>query len=166
MIRPCRGFLLSISALADDNLDSTSTPAVRAHLADCPDCARVYAEQRKLSGWLRVGLPDAEPAPQIWTRIESRLRVPRRSRWQRLGSGLAAVVRFPEVRYVAASLLLLALLSGGFMGRVEEAQPVPRIYAKAENPFLVALERETFPSSLARRAASGENPFDLTKGVR
>lgn len=166
MNRSCRGFLLSISALADDNLDAASAAAVRAHLADCPDCARIYAEQRELSDWLRAGSPDLEPAPEIWMRIESRLQVPRLSLWQQLGSGLAAAVRFPEVRYVAASLVLLALLSGGFMGRVQEAQPVPRVFAKAENPFLVALKQETFPASLARQAGSGENPFDVIRGER
>ena len=96
MSRSCRGFLLSISALADDNLDAASAPAVRAHLAECPDCARVYQEQRELSDWLRAGSPDLEPAPELWTRIESRLELPRRSLWQQLGSGLAAVLRFPS----------------------------------------------------------------------
>jgi anti-sigma factor RsiW len=166
MSRSCRGFLLSISALADDNLDAASVPAVRAHLAECPECSRLYEEQRELSDWLRAGSPDAEPAPEIWMRIESRLPVPRGSLWERLGSGLAAAVRFPEVRYVAASLVLLAILSGGFMGRIQEAQPVPRVSAKAENPFLVALKQETFPSSLARRAAEGENPFEMIRGER
>jgi anti-sigma factor RsiW len=166
MNRSCRGFLLSISALADDNLDAASVPAVRAHLAECPECNRLYQEQRELSDWLRAGFPDADPAPEVWSRIESRLPVPRGSLWEQLGSGLAAAVRFPEVRYVAASLVLLAILSGGFMGRIQEAQPVPRVSAKAENPFLVALKQETFPSSLARRAAEGENPFEMIRGER
>ena len=166
MNRSCRGFLLSISALADDNLEAASVPSVRAHLAECPECDRVYEEQRELSDWLRAGSPDADPAPEIWSRIESRLPVSRGSVWEQLGSGLAALVRFPEVRYVAASLVLLAILSGGFMGRVQEAQPAPRVYAKAENPFLAALKHETFPSSLARRAESGENPFDVIRGER
>jgi len=165
MSRCCRGFLLSISALADDNLDAASVPAVRAHLAECPECNRVYAEQRDFSDWLRAASPDVEPDPGIWARIESQLPVPRPSLWEQLGSGLAAV-RFPEVRYVAASLVLLAVLSGGFMGRIQDAQPVPRVYAKAENPFLIALKQEAFPSSLARRAESGENPFDLIRGER
>ena len=165
MNRCCRGFLLSISALADDNLDAASAPAVRAHLAECPECSRIYEEQRELSDWLRAASPDAEPAPGIWMRIESQLPVSRPSIWERLGLGLAAV-RFPEVRYAAASLVLLAVLSGGFMGRLQEAQPAPRIYAKAENPFLIALKQETFPSSLARRAESGENPFELIRGER
>ena len=166
MNRSCRGFLLSISALADDNLDAASVPAVRAHLAECPECNRLYEEQRELSDWLRAGFPDADPAPEVWSRIESRLPVPRGSLWEQLGSGLAAAVRFPEVRYVAASLVLLAILSGGFMGRIQEAQPVPRVSAKAENPFLVALKQETFPSSLAYRAEKGENPFDVIRGER
>ncbi len=166
MSRSCRGFLLSISALADDNLEAASVPAVRAHLAECQACNRLYQEQRELSDWIRAGFPDVEPAPEIWSRIESRLPVPRGSLWEQLGSGLAAAVRFPEVRYVAASLVLLAILSGGFMGRIQEAQPVPPVYAKAENPFLLALKQETFPSSLAQRAEKGENPFDLIRGVR
>ena len=166
MSRCCRGFLLSISALADDSLDAASVPSVRAQLAECPECARVYEEQRELSDWLRAGSPDVEPAPEIWSRIESRLPAPRDSLWERLGSGLAAMVRFPEVRYATASLALLAILSGGFMGRIQEAPPAPRVYAKAENPFLVALKQETFPSSLARRAEKGENPFDVIRGER
>ena len=166
MSRCCRGFLLSISALADDNLDAASVPSVRAQLAACPECARFYEEQRELSDWLRAGSPDVDPAPEIWSRIESRLPVSRGSLWEQLGSGLAAAFRFPEARYVAASLTVLAILSGGFMGRVQEAQPMPRIYAKAENPFLVALKQETFPSSLAQRAEKGENPFDVIRGER
>ena len=166
MTRCCRGFLLSISALADDSLDAASVPSVRAHLAACPECARVYEEQRELSDWLRAGSPDVEPPPEIWSRIEASLPVPRDSLWERLGAGLAAAVRFPEVRYTAASLALLAILSGGFMGRIQEAQPAPRIYAKAENPFLAALKQETFPYSLSRRAEDGENPFDLIRGER
>lgn len=166
MNRSCRGFLLSISALADDNLDAGSAPSVRAHLAGCPECARVYAEQRELSDWLRAGSPDVEPAPEIWSRIESKLPVPRGSLWEQLGSGLAAAIRFPEIRYVAASLVLLAILSGGFMERVQEAQPAPRVHVKAENPFLVAWKRETLPSSLAQRAEKGENPFDVIRGVQ
>lgn len=162
----CRGFLLSISALADDSLDARSEPSVRVQLAECAECARIYEEQRELSEWLRAGSPDVEPAPEIWSRIESRLPVPRGSLWERLGSGLAAMVRFPEVRYAAASLVVLAILSGGFMGRFQEAQPAPRVYAKAENPFLVALKRETFPSSLSQRAEKGENPFDMIRGER
>ena len=164
MNRSCRGFLLSISALADDNLDAASAPPVRAHLAECPGCARIYEEQRELSDWLRAGSPDADPAPEIWNRIESRLPVPQRSLWEQLGSGLAAAVRFPEVRYAAASLVMLAILSGGFMGRIQEAPPAPRVYVKAENPFLVALKQETFSSSLAQRAEKGENPFDVIRG--
>lgn len=166
MTRSCRGFLLSISALADDNLDAASARVVRAHLAECSECNRIHAQQRELSDWLRAASPDVEPAPEIWARIESRLPVPRHSLWEQLGPGLAAAVRFPEVWYVAASLVLLALLSGGFMGRVQEAQPAPRVYAMAENPFLVALKQETFPSSLARRAESGENPFEVIRGER
>ncbi len=166
MSRSCRGFLLSISALADDNLEAVSVPAVRAHLAECQACSRLYQEQRELSDWLRAGFPEADPAPAIWSRIESRLPVPRGSLWEQLGSGLAAAIRFPEVRYLTASLVLLAILSGGFMGRIQEAQPVPPVYAKAENPFLLALKQETFPSSLAQRAEKGENPFDLIRGVR
>ena len=162
----CRGLLLSISALADDSLDARAEPSVRGQLAGCAECARIYEEQRELSEWLRAGSPDVEPAPEIWSRIESRLPVPRGSLWERLGSGLAAMVRFPEVRYAAASLVVLAILSGGFMGRFQEAQPVPRVYAKAENPFLVALKRETFPSSLSQRAEKGENPFDMIRGER
>ena len=50
------------------------------------------------------------------------------------------------------------------MGRIQDAQPAPRIYAKAENPFLAALKQETFPSSLSRRAEEGENPFALIRG--
>ena len=164
----CRGVLLSISALADDSLDAASVPSVRAHLAGCPECSRIYREQRELSDWLRAGSPEVEPAPEIWNRIESRLPVPRGSLWEQLGSGLAALVRFPEVRYVAASLALLAILSGGFMGRIQEAQPMPRVYARAENPFLEAwrLTQETFPSSLAHRAEKGENPFEVIRGER
>lgn len=166
MKRSCRGFLLSISALADDNLDAASVPSVRAHLSACPECSRIYEEQRELSDWLRAASPEVEPAPEIRARIEALLPVPRRSVWEQFGSGLAAMVRFPEVRYVAASLALLAILSGGFMGRIQEAQPAPRVYAKAENPFLLALKQETLPSSLARRAESGENPFDVIRGER
>ena len=87
MNRSCRGFLLSISALADDNLEAASVPSVRAHLAECPECNRLYEEQRELSDWLRAGFPDVEPAPEIWSRIESRLPVPRGSLWEQLGSG-------------------------------------------------------------------------------
>ena len=170
MNRSCRGFLLSISALADDSPDAASVPSVRAHLAGCPECTRIYQEQRELSDWLRAGSPDAEPAPEIWNRIESRLPVPRASLRDRLGLGLAALVRFPEVRYVAASLVLLAILSGGFMGRIQEAQPMPRVHAKTENLFLTAflatLNQETFPASLAQRAEEGENPFNLIRGER
>ncbi len=166
MNRSCRGFLLSISALADDNLDAASAPSVRAHLAECPRCARIYAEQRELSDWLRAASPDVDPAPEIWARIESRLPVPRASLWEQLGSGLAAAVRFPEFRYAAAGLVMLAILSGGFMERIQEAQPVPRVYAKAENPFLAALKQETFSSSLAQRAEKGENPFEAIRGER
>ena len=164
MNRSCRGFLLSISALADETLDAASERAVRAHLAECSECSRVHAEQRELSDWLRAASPDVEPAPEIWTRIESQLPVPRRSLWEQLGWGLAAAVRFPEVRYVTAGLVLLAILSGGFMGRVQEAQPPTRVHAKGENPFLAALKEETFTSSLARRAESGENPFAVIRG--
>ena len=161
----CRGFLLSISALADGNPDA-ATPAVRTQLANCSECARVYREQRELSEWLRAGLPDAEPSPRIWMRIESRLEDPRRSYWGRLGSEVAAAIRLPEVRYVAAGLFLLAILSGGFMGRVQEAQPAPPVYAKTENPFLAEWQRQTFPASLAERTEAGENPFEVIRGER
>ena len=166
MNRACHGFRLSISALADDSPDAAATPVLRAHLADCPDCSAFYQEQRELSEWLRAGSPDLEPSPEIWTRIESKLQVPQTSWWQQLGSGMAAAFRLPEVGYAAASLLLLAFLSGGFMGQIQEAQPMARVYEKAENPFLVALKQEALPSSLAGRAAAGENPFDLIRGER
>ena len=94
MSRCCRGFLLSISALADDNLDAASVPSVRAQLAACPECARFYEEQRALSDWLRAGSPDVDPAPEIWSRIESRLPVSRGSLWEAVGFGTGGGVSF------------------------------------------------------------------------
>ena len=83
MTRCCRGFLLSISALADDSLEASFVPSVKAQLARA-ECARIYEEQRELSDWLRAGSPDVEPPPEIWSRIEASLPVPRDSLWDRL----------------------------------------------------------------------------------
>lgn len=71
-------------------LKGEGTPEDQAHVAGCSECRRNIEETRALSSLLQ-GLPEIEPAPEVWTRIESRLEQPSATfRRVRLGWRLAA----------------------------------------------------------------------------
>ncbi|MFO7892141.1 MAG: zf-HC2 domain-containing protein [Longimicrobiales bacterium] len=97
----CREFLLRYSDYDDSLLPAHEAARFRAHMAECPSCARYDRVLRK-GRMVARQIPEPEPSPDFLPRLQLRLREVRsRRRWPgaRLAAGLAAVT----VLVVAAS---------------------------------------------------------------
>lgn len=69
----CRG---ELSALLDEELESSGKNAVQAHLNNCHDCLQALAEIKSLSVSLLSGMNDMTarvPVPDIWAKVQDNL---------------------------------------------------------------------------------------------
>jgi len=164
----CSEWCLDISAYLDGNLESARSRSVERHLKECAACASFYAEQHELNQVLRATLPDLEPPPQIWHRIEAQLvsrpavaKVPKP--WNLLG-----LFRIPRLGYAGAVLVLMVGLfifdtpsTGGDDERYLAELEAFSIEVKG-NPFLRDVQAEN-PFFKLGQYESG-NPFERLGG--
>ncbi|MBI4508635.1 MAG: zf-HC2 domain-containing protein [Deltaproteobacteria bacterium] len=68
----CRDIRPLIDSLLDGELDDGRASAVRGHVRTCAECASVLDTARALLDAARC-LPDVEPPPSLWKRIDWRL---------------------------------------------------------------------------------------------
>lgn len=171
MTRSCQEFRLQISALTDDSLELALGPTLETHLSDCASCTHFYREQLDISNWLSAHVLVVDPTPEIWTKIESSIRVSKRPWWQFLGSDLVVGTSPFGLRYALSSLAFLLILSGAFLVNKQGTQSDHQVLLQlssysvqpSKNPFLLALEKMSFPPSLTR-GDSVANPFALIRG--
>lgn len=96
-----------LSDYIDDELPSSDRAAVEAHVADCPECARVLAELQEIVA-TASSLRPTRPHGDLWTGIAERIEM----------SGPAISTRAPRrfsftLPQLAAASVLLAMVSGG-----------------------------------------------------
>lgn len=106
----CREFLLRYSDYDDSLMPAHEAARFRAHMAECPSCARYDRVLRKGRMEARQ-LPGPEPSPDFIPRLQLRLSASwSRRRWPgaRLATGLAAVT----VLVVAASAVTVLDVPG------------------------------------------------------
>lgn len=108
---------LLVSSYRDGELSPEDRARVETHLADCPECARVLDDYRKIGEALRA-LPRREPSRELWFRVRAALpgRRPARSLWVRLLPVASAAV----VLLVALTLFLYQGL--GSQARLREVR--------------------------------------------
>jgi len=120
---------------------------VRAHLDGCAECRAVLQELEPLARRLDAvdpGVFDAPPAPPAWLGEQIRAEVARergRREVDVLGARRAHVARRRRLLagrgILAAALVLLALVTGGVVGRVTAPEPA----AVPTEPISMAAER-------------------------
>jgi len=54
----------------DSELDARTSLEVEQHLKECPECARLFAQEQELEGRLRAGLNQGPKTVELWAQIE------------------------------------------------------------------------------------------------
>jgi len=57
----------------DSELDAKTSLEIQQHLAACPACARLFAEEEKLEALITAGLNRGPRTAALWERIESKV---------------------------------------------------------------------------------------------
>lgn len=100
--------------LAGGLLEGESQPEAYAHLDGCPRCRLLVEELGAVERAARL-LPDCDPSPRLWTRIDASAR--RHGLWgQPLWWEGVAASFFPARFAFAAGLALTLLVAGGLVG--------------------------------------------------
>jgi hypothetical protein len=121
-------------------LDGGPAPAAEEHLAGCPMCQAELEALRGLRAELRE-LPELEPPPELWARIEAQLPVARRRGRSHL--------RWPGLIALQVAAMAAVFVIGIGLGRVSQSGESPTDTAA---PQVVVAEAS--PSTLAE--AMGE----------
>ena len=116
-------------------LDGGPTPGAEEHLAGCPVCQGELEAMRTLRMELRE-LPELEPPPELWARIESGLPIAARRGRARL--------RWPGLIALQVAAMAAVFVIGIGLGRVSRPDETP---TDAATPQLVVAEAE--PGTLA-----------------
>jgi hypothetical protein len=95
----------SISALLDD---PEGVPGGLDHLAECEDCAHEYEQMSRMRMALS-GLPDLDPPPDEWSRVQAELG------FEPLGRGLLAPVWRKASSWPLQAAAVVALFAAGLM---------------------------------------------------
>lgn len=134
---------LLVSAYRDGELGPEDRARVEAHLAGCPECARMLAEYREIGEALR-GLPRQEPSRELWFRVRAALpaRRPARPLWARLLPAASAAV-----------LLLLALTLFLYQGLGSQA-PHRKLAAPEGPPADTQVAHSPVPMPMAAPQAT------------
>lgn len=108
----CEAYRELIAAHVDDNLRPTEWQEVDRHLADCPHCAKLFADQKRFRQISRSWQCEA-PVPFA---VEHRLRVaiaaetsPLQQRWQQVRNQVASWLRPPQAAFVLVAAAIVVL---------------------------------------------------------
>jgi anti-sigma factor RsiW len=127
----CKTIQNSLSAYLDRELGPETVRAVEDHIGGCAACRAALEETEK--AWALLGtLPDARPAPFLFTRVSARLSEsvrPRRRAW------LENVL----IPATAAVVTMLGLWLGSVTGRNGDAAAVSAS-ERADDPVLAQFE--------------------------
>jgi hypothetical protein len=101
-----------LSDYLDDELPELEHRAVRAHVAECADCARILEELRTVVAAAQSASP-SEPSTDLWGGIAERIRSTEGARPVLQGPWTAGRRFSFTVPQIAAASVLLAIISGG-----------------------------------------------------
>jgi len=164
MARDCRTYQEKLSVFVDGRLSPKEAAAVAAHLADCPDCAALVDQMKRLNEMASATLPEVNPA--LLATLERRIQ--------------AEVDRLPTVdvsapkakarifpiwyRYAAAAASVIIVLAIGRQWYRESGMEIvpsktaPREMQMTKPPALGPSETlQIKPSEPAKAAPSQEN---------
>ena len=136
---------LLVSAYRDGELAPEDRARVEAHLAQCPECAQVLADYRRMGEALKQ-LPRREPSRDLWYRVRAALPVRRSARpfWVRLVPVASAAM----LLLVALTVFLYQYQGLGRAGRAPQELAAPEGPA---GPGLALPSQET-PTPMLRYA--------------
>ena len=121
----CHDAREAIDAQVIGTLGRDDAAALDAHLAACPDCARLAADTRRLQTELRlIGVEG--PSSRTWDRIAARLEAdPEFQRAAAAGSGGAERSTGFEWRWLAMAAALVVVIVGSLLVLRQSLTPVP-----------------------------------------
>lgn len=133
-------------------LDGSSSPGVQEHLASCTVCQAELEVLRRLRTQL-CELPQLDPPPDLWSRIEERLPYGGKRRWQRRPGPLTLRLAGMAATFVVGLALGQALQRGESMSDVPQPLAgVPATVSEAAEPGTPASLGDAMAE--ARRAAA------------
>lgn len=103
----CRKYRKYIGAHVDGTASETEMSRLAAHLRECPHCARLIEELRRVRGMIR-DLPTLSPPPGLMQAALLRVRAQRITCWDRLFGG----VRLGDMRLTAGAAVALVVCVG------------------------------------------------------
>jgi anti-sigma factor RsiW len=161
-LHPCARFSgETLSAYLDNDLPSTQSGEVRAHLDACPACSTVVAELGALAGAARrLDLPEAPPT--LWLAVEGAMQRHDRPWWRTLRLlGTGAMAGAAAVSAAALAISWHAHRAPGGGGSTAEIAPPPALAAQvAPDPLLDEAEAE-----LARAASDYERSIEKLRSL-
>jgi len=142
----------------DENPIEIPGDSVQAHLESCASCSEFYREQLELNHLLSTGIPDLDPSPVLWQRIERAILAgEQRTTGRPLVEFLLGWIRIPAMRLVAATAVLLVILSAAlfrFPADDVETELLAQLESYQlevkENPFLDFSRTEGNPFETVR----------------
>ena len=113
-----------LDALVDRELDAATERGIEAHLAACPECARLKAERAALGGQVRAAAPYFAAPTRLRSAVGNAL--------AEAGGARARPIRRPswlQTGLLAASAAAAALLAGIWLGRppLDDARRDPAV---------------------------------------
>lgn len=149
----CQDVQRALDAQLIGTLGREEAEALDAHLADCPECARLVDDARRLQAELRL-IGTEGPPPRAWDRISARLEAD--PEFQRASA--AAIEADPRTRrmdwrWVALAALLVIVIAGSLLALRRSLGS-----ASAPAPVVATLPGEDTPGALV---SSIESELDL-----
>ncbi len=138
----CREAGRRLSALADGELPAERIPALEAHLAGCPRCARTARLLEEVRTFFR-NLPRPAAPPDLADRVAARIRGP--------GARLLSLV--PLLRTAAVAAVVLLGLSTGLLLLRPGPRPAPTASLTADGALELIMDgiaRDTLTAEVGR----------------
>ena len=162
----CSEWHLQISAYIDGSLRSVESDALREHLQICADCAAFYKDHLTLHRTFQTELPDLDPPPRIWSRIEEQLSTQTKTAsWD-----FSKLFRMPRLGYAGAAFVFFLAVSLYLSDSPDSVEDEMRYLAELDafqievkgNPFLQDIQAEN-PFMKLGQYETG-NPFKRLGG--